>query len=154
MAGSMSRAGGVIAITAREGVSLLAELPHEVESSAYGIVTGGWLGCRLYDAAGLVHTVRTVVPTRALGPVARLLARTVYSPRLTAVLEYAPPCRYATHELREALIRAVEADDDILTQWYDASDLVARLHAAGDFQSLRAVIELAGEPSPDDGTEL
>ena len=49
---------------------------------------------------------------------------------------------------------AVEADDDILTQWYDASDLVARLHAAGDFQSLRAVIELAGEPSPDDGTEL
>lgn len=48
---------------------------------------------------------------------------------------------YKLDELRSAFLRAVELDDDVLTQFVERDDLVSRLEAASSFRDFVAVWE-------------
>jgi hypothetical protein len=141
----------VVAITPRLGVSLLEEVPDELQTSAYGVVSRGWNGSVLYDATGLAYVVRKLETSPPLSLLRKLLAYTVYNPAVKARVSYDPPRRYGVEELREHLIRAVQADDDILTQWHSEDELLRGLRSAIGYAGLIAVIRVSEEPPSGDG---
>ena len=145
----MTAKPAVIAITPRLGVSLHADVPHELEASAYGVAGRGWIGTTLYDADGHAHIVRAFDTTPPLGPLRRLLAYTVYNPAVKAQVLYQAPRSYLLDELREHLVRAVHADDDLLTQWHSEEDLIQGLRIATTYDDLLAVVRSTEEPAPD-----
>jgi hypothetical protein len=139
----------VIAITPRLGVSLHTDVPHELESSAYGVASRGWIGTTLYHADGRAHIVRALDTPPPLGLLRRLLAYTVYNPAVRAQVLYQTPRPYLLDQLREHLARAVHADDDILTQWHSEEDLIQRLRIATTYDDLLAVVRSTEGPAPD-----
>jgi len=68
--------------------------------------------------------------------VVTLLANTIYNPRVTATLIWQPPKPYSLDDLKFAYARAVEQDDDILTQFVEAEELKARISRAQSFAEL------------------
>jgi hypothetical protein len=65
-----------------------------------------------------------------------LLANTVYNPRISVTLLWSEPERYSMDELKRAYLRAVDQDDDILTQFVGPTDLKSRISAACSFDEL------------------
>jgi hypothetical protein len=54
-------------------------------------------------------------------------AHTVHNPVVELAYEYTRGPVYPVEELRDAVRRAIEQDDDILTQFHEASELLAHL---------------------------
>jgi hypothetical protein len=93
--------------------------------------------------------VRGLDTTPPLGLLGRLLAYTVYNPAVRAQVQYQTPRPYVLDQLREHLVRAVHADDDLLTQWHSEEDLIQRLKVATTYDDLLAVVRSTEEPAPD-----
>jgi hypothetical protein len=65
-----------------------------------------------------------------------LLANTVYNPRITVTILWREPKAYDLQELKRAYSRAVDEDDDVLTQFVDAEQLQKKIGAARSFEEL------------------
>ena len=65
-----------------------------------------------------------------------LLANTVYNPRVSVTVEWRQPSDYRLDQLKEAYSKAVDQDDDILTQFVEASELKKKIAEARTFDSL------------------
>lgn len=134
----------VIEITPQLGVGLFERVPERLRTLVYGAISGGWAGTRYFAADGLRHDIARVIPLRPIGPIARLLGATIYNPSIVVRVEYEAPRSYTLHELRDALIDALNANDDILTQRRDAAELGARFRDAETFTDLVRTLRYAG----------
>lgn len=65
-----------------------------------------------------------------------LLANTVYNPRITVTLVWREPKTYALEELKLVYSKAVDKDDDILTQFVEARELKKKISEAESFVNL------------------
>jgi hypothetical protein len=72
-----------------------------------------------------------------------MLAATVYNPRVRVQFEYERAGRYALDDLKAAFGAALEADDDVLTQFHEPEELRVKLAAATSFADVAAVLELS-----------
>jgi hypothetical protein len=141
---------GEFLVVADDGyVDLWVAAPDRLTVTAYALVQRGYLRWRIYGPDGQVRRIRTLVPERPLGPLGKVLAYTVYNPRLETAVVYAPSRAYALEELKDDLRRAVERDDDILTQFVEAEELHRHIGAARSRSDLLGVIRRASTP-PDD----
>lgn len=90
-----------------------------------------------YDSQGWVWVPTPAPPIRRVGPIRRLLARRLYDP-----IEFFVPVTwsrlrsYELRELRDAFIDAIDADDDILTQFVERDELMERVRSCSTFDSL------------------
>jgi hypothetical protein len=60
----------------------------------YAIVTRGWIGARYFSADGACQTIASVAPDKPLSVVERVLAATVYNPRLLSVARIVSALRH------------------------------------------------------------
>ena len=65
-----------------------------------------------------------------------LLANTVYNPRIAVTLLWRESEPYSLEELRLAYAKAVDKDDDILTQFVESDELKKRISEAQSFDEL------------------
>lgn len=131
------------------GVSVLHALPGSIRTTTLGVISAPQGGTRFYDSHGRVHAVRELTPPRAISPVGRLLAHTVYNPWTVATYQYEEPSPYDLSELIDTLVRATELDDDIITQFKDSEDIIPKLRAATSFDDCVTVLRYSGhEPQP------
>jgi hypothetical protein len=92
-----------------------------------------------------------VTPERPLGGLSRVLAATVvYNPIIRVKCQYRSLGPYTLDELKEAFAAAIAADDDSLTQFHEAEELLARLRRAASFADVVAIFGLAHTESEDD----
>jgi len=70
-----------------------------------------------------------------------LLANTVYNPRITVTVVWRVPKPYRLEDLKLIYSKAVDKDDDILTQFLEAEELQKRISEAQSFDELVAVYE-------------
>jgi hypothetical protein len=141
----------IIEVTRQLGVGMLKTLPARLRIPTYAVTSGGWRGTQYFDADGRLHVIRELVPPHPIGFVQRLLAATIHNPWLMASIHYEEPVPYEIPQLVATLIRAVEADDDILTQWREPEDLLNKLRAAKTFKHCVATLHYAGvTPEPAD----
>ena len=107
------------------------ELPTSTSVSALGAYRA-FGRATAYSRAG-AHPVRAVVPPWPSSRLRRFLASTFYNPRGIARIEYGPTRSFDLTELQTIVRRAIERDDDVLTQFYAAEDLLRRLNQATSF---------------------
>jgi hypothetical protein len=110
------------------------ELRPEYGSSAYALARGYWDRLTLYDSAGLAWSVAAFTPV--LSPLARLLARTVYNPKVKVRIRFHEPRPYHLDELKGQLTDLVSRDDDVLTQFIEHDHLNALIRDAASFNDL------------------
>jgi hypothetical protein len=75
----------------------------------------------------------------------------VYNPRVAVRYEYRSLGRYHLDELEQALLEAIDKDDDVLTQFHDADDLQRRLGYAVSFGDVVEVLHHAATETDNDG---
>jgi hypothetical protein len=118
-------------------------LASERVMTAFAFHKPWWRGVRFFHRDGQQYEVASATPVNPLAPLSKLLANTVYNPRLKVRYEYEVKGRYHLPELVGALTHAIDQDDDILTQFHDADELKRRLDAATSFDDVVAVLEFA-----------
>jgi hypothetical protein len=62
--------------------------------------------------------------------------------------EYRSIGTYELETLQEALVDAVEKDDDVLTQFHESTELVTRLNLARSFDDVVDVLRFAAGVAP------
>jgi hypothetical protein len=120
-----------------------SSLPSEQITSAAAFHKEWWRGARLFHRDGHCYQVASATPARPLLPLSRVLANTIYNPRLNVRYEYRSNGRYALSDLQQALGDALDKDDDILTQFHHSDDLKRRLSLAQSFDDVVDVLDFA-----------
>jgi hypothetical protein len=133
----------VLAIGRRGWVEGYPTLPLALEATALGYHRAWWRTSTFFHADGYRYAVSAAVPSRPLGGLSRMLAITVYNPRVRVQFEYERAGRYTLDDLKAAFGAAVEADDDVLTQFHEPEALMGKLAAAASFAEVAAVLELS-----------
>ena len=140
----------VLAI-ARDGwVDLWGDLRAEHAGTALAFHRGFWATLMLYHRSGGLYSVADVVPDRPRGVRSRLLAATVYNARTGVRLVYRSAGAYALDDLRSTLTHAIELDDDVLTQFHEADELLTMIRAASSFDDLVEVVRTTRREPPAD----
>ena len=136
----------VIAIGPRGYAAVWPQRPVSRETTTYAVTRGFWNDLELYDASGRVWRVGAVELPHGTAGWRRVLARTVWNPQTMARISYQQPTSYDLPELRDALRRALAADDDVLTQFHETREIQAWLEEAASFAEIVAVLERAEQP--------
>jgi len=140
----------VIVVGANGWARRAAELERTGREPVHGYFKQWWNGVTFFHRDGRSYTMSQVHPGRTLGVLDRVLAQTVYNPDVEFAYEYTRGPAYPLEQLRQAVRGAIEADDDILTQFHEGEELLAHLQRAGSFDDVVAVLELA---ETDDATD-
>ena len=124
----------------------LAELPLNRRATVYGYYRQWWAELVYFHRDGHTYTVLTVRPPRPLGALSRALSTTFYNPTLGFAIEYARGSRYTSDDLRSAIAKAIERDDDIITQFREPEELLALAAAAQSFDDFLDLVAFAATP--------
>jgi hypothetical protein len=119
------------------------DLPEQRATSAHGFHKPWWKGVKLYHRNGYRYEVEKATPEKELPALSKLMAATIHNPTVNVLYEYTSTGFYKIDELKQALRAAVEKDDDVLTQFHDAEELISRIDAAKDFGDLVDMLEWA-----------
>jgi hypothetical protein len=133
----------VLAIGRRGWVEGYPTLPPALEATALGYHRAWWSASTFFHTDGYRYAVSAAVPDRPLGTWSRMLAATVYNPRVRVQFEYVRAERYTLDELKAAFGAALAVDDDVLTQFHEPEELLGKLAAATSFADVAAVLELS-----------
>ena len=133
-----------VAINDRGMVEFWNELPARVNTNVYALTSGQWQDLRVYDGNGNLHVVEAIEPDRPPGKLEQRLS-TLYSRKVGARLKYSSPARYGIDELKKDLYKAIDLDDDILTQFVEAGELKSQIGKATTFPEIIAVLQQTGD---------
>jgi hypothetical protein len=123
-------------------------LEVERTTSAYGFHKPWWKGVSFFHRDGMRYEVLTATPSRSLLPLSKLLAATIYNPKLTVQYEFRSVGPYEIDDLKQAVADAIDKDDDILTQFHEADELKELLAEAKTFDRVLKVLRFA-QTDPD-----
>ena len=129
-------------------VDVWGDLRTEHTGTALAFHRGFWAALTLYHRSGTQYAVAEVVPDRPRGAFSHLLASSVYNPWIGVRLVYRAAGTYSLDDLRSALTRAIEIDDDVLTQFHEEEELLAMVSAASSFDDLVDVVLTTRRESP------
>ena len=118
---------------------LMGRLDAPDQTTALGYHRESWRGIRYYHRDGLRFEAVAAVPERPLGGLSKLLTP-IYNPHIKVRYEFGPGVAYDLEELKRGVAAAIRADDDNLTQFHDAEDLLAELERATEFDHVAAVL--------------
>lgn len=119
------------------------DLPEQRATSAHGFHKAWWKGVKLYHRNGYCYEVEKATPEQELPALSKFLAATIHNPTFKVNYEYQSTGFYKIDDLKQALRGAVEKDDDVLTQFHEAEELISRIDAAKDFSDLVDMLEYA-----------
>jgi hypothetical protein len=108
--------------------------------TALGFHQRWWEGVRFFHRDGQVYEIESAQPDRPLGPLSGFLARTVYNPWIHNRYGVRAVGTYELSDLRSLVASAIRSDDDILTQFRDAPDLLDDLSRAAGFSEVAETI--------------
>jgi len=104
-----------------------------------GTLRGFFDKSTIYDADGRAWKAKGIESRFKRSWWTLLLANTVYNPRVTVTVLWREPKAYALDDLKFAYLKAVDRDDDILTQFVEAEELTLKISRAQSFAELTAV---------------
>lgn len=101
-----------------------------------GAIGGSFVKSTVFDSAGQKWQPRGIQSRYKRSWWTVLLANTVYNPWTMVTVLWGEPKTYALEELKQAYLKAVDRDDDILTQFVEAAELKKRISDAQSFDQL------------------
>ena len=136
----------VVVISPQGGLLAWEALKKNLRTTARGYHQQWWQGVVFYHRNGRKYQVDRVTPDRQLGTLSKLLAATVYNPWLETGLEYEDTGSYVIADLCAAVRKAIEMDDDVLTQFHDETELIAVLGNVGNFDEILDLLRFMETP--------
>jgi hypothetical protein len=85
--------------------------------------------------------ITKIKPKKPITIFHRILAQTFYNPQFHVKFEVDEISEKQLQKLQEEINKAINADDDILTQWVEAEELKDSVDAAKSFKSLLTVLK-------------
>jgi hypothetical protein len=101
-----------------------------------GAVRGFFEKCIVFDRDGRKWRSKGIKSAYRRSWWRVLLANTIYNPKITVTPIWGQSQPYTLSELKRAYSEAVEKDDDILTQFVEATELKKRIAEAKTFDEL------------------
>ena len=123
-------------------VELHEGLPTLVTATLLALLRGYWLRSRIYGEGGEMWRVMpapTAIPRPSL--LLRLLVNTVYNPIRSVPVVCERAGDYGLSELKARITSYVARDDDILTQFMEASEIQSELGRAETFRDIVALVK-------------
>ena len=134
----------MIALDASGWTALQSELPRIRRTSAIAFHRGWWRTAEFYHVDGPRYRVASGTSVQPLGRLSAVLAYTVYNPRVDVEYAYERIGPYALDQLKSAVQEAIDADDDVLTQFVEPDELKRQVAQASSFEALAHVLLEAG----------
>ncbi|UOQ99488.1 hypothetical protein MUN81_08350 [Hymenobacter sp. 5317J-9] len=121
---------------ANNAVILVTEVDNLRTASARELLRKGPINERFFDASGRLW--ESEVRSGSFKPTLlnRILAHTFYNPTLEVSRTWKQAGPYALEELKALMQNCIDRDDDVLTQWVDATSLKARLEKCRQFSDI------------------
>lgn len=104
-----------------------------------GAINGFFTKTTIYDGEGQKWQAKGIDSIYKRNWWTILLANTVCNPVINVSVLWGEPKTYVFEELKRAYIKAVEKDDDILTQFVEANELKTRISSAQSFRELTEI---------------
>ena len=92
----------------------------------------------IIDSTESVWQITEISPNKPLNLLDKILAYTFYHPLIPVSFQVNKITDRPMDIIKDALTQAIDADDDILTQWTDADELKKAVRDANSFDSLIA----------------
>jgi len=100
-------------------------------------VTGNFFSdAAAFDGNGTLWNVSEVLTPYPLNFVRKILARTVFNPRVGIDVHWKSQRQFELDELKNILRQIIDADDDVITQFISAKELKSRIDTASTFGNL------------------
>ena len=119
------------------------DLPETRMTSAHGFHQPWWKDVRIYHRNGYVYEVEAAKPETELPALSKVLAATLYNPTYNIAYEYRSTGFYQLDDLKKAVDQAIDADDDVLTQFHEAEELHEMVAKANSFDDVVEVLVYA-----------
>jgi len=122
-----------------EGVEIISDDTYLTKTNVLGILNGAG-NSRAFDSNGKkwnYHLVSDKVKDNFL---TRLVANTVYNPFVDCHPKWTKSVDYKLEELKKALTKAINKDEDILTQFVDRETLKEHVNASTSFDEVYRVL--------------
>jgi hypothetical protein len=95
----------------------------------------------LYDERDRAWQVESIIPRERPKLLPRLVTTLFRSPKLPVRVQVSLISKDSARRVQELLLAAIEADDDILTQWTEADELKEAVRAAASYKDLVGVLK-------------
>jgi hypothetical protein len=145
----MDPRGMNVIVVGPETLERLPELPNQRRATVYSYYKRWWTGLVYFHRDGHAYRVSAVRPPRPFGAMTRVLSYTIHNPAVDFAIEYDRGVLYALDELRSAVTKAIEADDDIITQFHDPEELVDRANRSQSFEEFLELVAITQTPVED-----
>ncbi len=107
-----------------------------------GVFSGFYEQRTVFDAGGRMWRLAEL-RSRHKTPFYRLLVHLFYNPWVDVEFLWHAPVEYPLDDLRAVYLAAVDADDDILTQFMERKELKKEITAATSFDELSSIYQRA-----------
>jgi hypothetical protein len=107
-----------------------------------GVLSGFYDKLTVFDASGKVWRVAEL-RSRHKTPLFRLLVRLFYNPWVDAEFVWRAPEEYRLADLKATYLAAIDADDDILTQFVEREPLKKKIADATSFDEIARIYQWA-----------
>jgi len=101
-------------------------------------------GVVLYDSKDNAWRIENIVPHKPMNLGTKLLAHTFHNPKVPVMVEIQPITETPPHTVQELLRKAIDADDDILTQETEPGELKTSVQKPISFKKLVAELKKSG----------
>ncbi len=95
----------------------------------------------IIDSAESVWQITEISAKKPLTFLDKFLAHTFHNPLIPVTIQVEKITEKPIDTIKQALMHAIDADDDILTQWCEASELKKAVESADSFKSLIATLK-------------
>lgn len=143
----------IVAIYIEKGVDILTgEYPLD-RVTLYGYIKHKVDDTTYYDKDGFKW--RSDIYAQKPSFLKKLLAKTFYNPLIKVERTWIKIGPYALPELIEKVNRCIDLDDDVLTQFIDASELKTKVSQSETFNGLvKILFDYAFKPDPEEVGEV
>jgi hypothetical protein len=93
------------------------------------------------DSDMQVWKMKKIIPEKPITFIDKILANTFYHPLIPITFELEPILEKPFRRVQEAIKDAIDADDDILTQWVAAEELKESVERTTSFKTLLSILK-------------
>ena len=139
----------IVTIYREKGIDILGDEYPLDQTTLYGYIKHESDESIYYDKGGFKWT--STINSQKYKPslLTKLLANTFYNPTIKVERTWSKIGRYELSELIEKINRCIDLDDDVLTQFIEASKLKAKVSKSDSFERLvELLFDYVFKPNP------
>ncbi|MCB9241409.1 MAG: hypothetical protein H6608_09770 [Flavobacteriales bacterium] len=131
----------ILTIKATGYLGLVDNADSLTNSNALGLIKGVLKNFQVYDEDGRLWKVEKVDSNFKVNGLTKFLAYTVYNPKVMLTIGWTKITDYKLDDLKKDIIKQVDRDDDIITQFEEGEVIKRQIENCESFDSIVKTLE-------------